>query len=248
MSDFAIPHHIVGQKDVGIDYICEWVFGEKPSGVLFAVQIKTFSESTAKPAFVENCNLNQLDKYTISNSNFRIDIETLHYWKGLGMPVYLFVVLDNEAGKLQCYYKRYTALLTQDEIKLSEFSYSNNFFKVSEDQRLIAFADIEERTNGFARDLFVDYIRWNYFKGSIAYLNPRSLGLHQFPEDNIFPELFADYKEKIGLTYSKTRKYLEKEYPNYLLQSSTNFCTAATASPTADEIKVVINNDDKKYK
>ena len=34
VSDYSIPHHILGLKDVGIDYLCEWVYGDKPTGIL----------------------------------------------------------------------------------------------------------------------------------------------------------------------------------------------------------------------
>jgi hypothetical protein len=237
ISEFAIPHHIVGQKDIGIDYICEWVFGDKPTGVLFAVQIKTFAHSSAKINFKVKNGQNRLDEYKISNPNFKIDIDTLKYWQGLGMPAFLFAVLDDDDGKLKCFYKRYTSILTKDEISLSGFDYQDKFYKVSEDVRFKAFADMKERTNGFARDLFIDHIRWNYFKGSIVYLNPRSLGLKQFPEDNIFPELFNEYKDKISLTYSKTEKYLRKVYPDYKPISNINFSTAATASPIGTGFK-----------
>jgi hypothetical protein len=44
VSDYSLPHHIVGLKDVGIDYICEWVYGDKPTGLLYAVQVKTLSK------------------------------------------------------------------------------------------------------------------------------------------------------------------------------------------------------------
>jgi len=248
MCEFAIPHHIVGQKDIGIDYICEWVSDKKPSGVLFAVQIKTFSESTkrpVKPAFVEKCNENHLDKYNISNSNFKIKLKTLHYWKGLGMPVYLFAVFENKTGNLQCYYKRYTWILTQDKILSSNLDYSDDFYKVSKNQQLIAFADIKQKTKGFARDLFIDHMRWNYFKGSIAYLNPRSLGLLEFDEKALFHELFEEYKEKIAIAYNMMQEYLADKPPNYLPSMKTEFCTLATASPPVNEIRRVIKSDGK---
>ncbi|MGH8067350.1 MAG: hypothetical protein ACRERE_19385 [Candidatus Entotheonellia bacterium] len=40
ISDYSLPHHIVSPKDVGIDYICEWVYGDRPTGILYAVQVK----------------------------------------------------------------------------------------------------------------------------------------------------------------------------------------------------------------
>ena len=49
VSDYSVPHRIKGPKDVGIDYICEWVYGDKPTGILYAVQVKTFSSQNVKP-------------------------------------------------------------------------------------------------------------------------------------------------------------------------------------------------------
>lgn len=210
VSDYCLPHQIVGPKDLGIDYICEWIYGDKPTGVLFAVQIKTFSEETAIPNLVDkNDRLNQLEKYEIKNSNFKkINEKTLYYWKGLGIPVYLFAICINSNGDLDCYYKRLTASLTKD-IDMETFNCYSDFFKVNDGNLFRAYKDPEKKIGGFARDLFIDYIRWNYYKGSIAYLSPRDMGLEQFPEDNIFPELFDEYKDKIIPTYLKTRSYLE---------------------------------------
>ena len=32
IADYSVPHHIVGPKDLGLDYICEWVYGKKQKG------------------------------------------------------------------------------------------------------------------------------------------------------------------------------------------------------------------------
>ena len=32
ISDYSIPHRVSGPKDVGIDYFCEWVFDDRPTG------------------------------------------------------------------------------------------------------------------------------------------------------------------------------------------------------------------------
>jgi len=48
ISDYSIPHHVVGLKDVGIDYFCEWVYGDKPTGILYAVQVKTLSKRSVR--------------------------------------------------------------------------------------------------------------------------------------------------------------------------------------------------------
>jgi hypothetical protein len=230
ISEFAIPHHIVGQKDIGIDYFCEWVFGDKPTGVLFAVQIKTFYYKTAIPKFIGKSSQNQLQEYSIKNSNLKPDIETLHYWQGLGIPIFLFAVFEDDGGNLHLFYKRYTSFLARNTISFCDNEYSEKYYEVTKNNTFIAFANMDEKTNGFARDLFIDHIRWNYFKGSILYLNPRSIGLNQFPEDNIFPELAEEYQDKINLTYSKWKKYLEKINIVIPCEDNINFATAATAS------------------
>lgn len=215
ISDYSIPHRIAGPKDIGIDYICEWVFGDRPTGILYAVQIKTFLEETAKPGFVEvDERLNGLHKYRIANPNLIIDEKTLHYWKGLGMPVYLFAIVQSftNAGdeRLDCYYKRFTPVLTTEK-KQEEL----DFYKVNNGTSFIAFAHPDERRLGFARDLFIDYMRWSYYKGSITYLKPRTIGLNQFEgEDAVFIDLLGEYRERVCLTYIKTRGFLEKYCQN----------------------------------
>lgn len=237
ISEFAIPHHIVGQKDIGIDYFCEWVFGDRPTGILFAVQIKTFYYKTAIPKLIENSSQNRLQEYTITNSNLKPNIETLHYWQGLGIPVFLFTVYEDDSGKLHLFYKRYTPILTKKSIEFCDHDYSVKFYKATEDNNFLAFSNTDEKTHGFTRDLFIDHIRWNYFKGSIAYLNPRSIGLNQFPKDNIFPELAEEYQDYINLTYSKWKKYLEKIKVVIPYEDNINFSTMATASDIDAKIK-----------
>jgi hypothetical protein len=98
VSDYCIPHHITGPKDVGLDYICEWVWGDRPTGRLFAVQVKTFSEENAKPEHVGfELALNGLETFRIRNEHLKIDDRTLDYWRGLGLPVHLFVVVQGPA-------------------------------------------------------------------------------------------------------------------------------------------------------
>ncbi len=213
VSDYCIPHHVIGPKDIGVDYICEWVYGDRPTGVLFAVQIKTFSEETVRLEFVAvEKGLNELDKYEIHNSHLVIDERTLHYWQGLGMPVYLFVIIQGctDAGeeKLDCYYKRFTPILTK-EAKWTEPDFYQGFYKVNKGSQFIAFKNPRRRILGFARDLFIDHVRWCYYKGSITYLDPRSIGLEQFRAEGIFVDLFKDYKEQICSAYGKTKQYLK---------------------------------------
>ena len=200
ISDYAIPHHVSGAKDVGIDYFCEWVHADKPTGVLFAVQVKTFSisgrQSKPKRKGINN-GKNCLEIYEIKNSNLKINHSTMSYWRGLAIPVYLFAISEEPDRKLMtAYYKRYTPILTTGTSDAS----NEEYYKVSEGHHFLAFVN-EQAKAGFARDLFIDYMRCTYSKGSIMYLSPSAIGLNQFPEEqNIFPDLFKEYQEKIGET------------------------------------------------
>lgn len=213
VSDYCIPHQVVGPKDIGVDYICEWVYGDRPTGVLFAAQVKTFAEDTVKVEFnkVEE-GLNGLHRYRVHNPHLRIDVRTLLYWQGLSMPVNLFVVVEKQTEesqtKLDCYYKRFTPILTTD-INPDTIDFYRQFYRVNDGSRLIAFTDVERKVQGFARDLFIDYVRWSYYKGSILFLDPRTIGLQQFREDTLFKDLFETYEQQIRSTFAQTKKYLE---------------------------------------
>lgn len=214
VSDYCIPHQIIGPKDIGIDYICEWVHGDRPTGVLFAAQIKTFSEKTVNIKFdkVEE-GLNGLERYEIHNNLLKIDYRTLLYWQGLGIPVNLFVIIQKIAREsyieLDCYYKRFTPILTTDIKKYEDEDFYKLYYKVNRGNHFIAFLDSVKRTQGFTRDLFIDYVRWNYYKGSLVFLDPRTIGLEQFDVDSLFQGLFKTYEKQIRSTYAKTGKYLE---------------------------------------
>jgi len=127
------------------------------------------------------------------------------------MPVYLFAVVQTAATEeedehLDCYYKRFTRVLTSDAQQEDLV-----FYKANRGSKFIAFAREEKRQLGFARDLFIDYMRWAYYKGSIVYLNPRTLGLNQFPKENaVFVDLLREYRERVCITYAKTRGVLEE--------------------------------------
>lgn len=213
-SEHSLPHHIISPKDVGIDYICEWIYGDKPTGVLYAVQIKTLSEEYANPKFMEVAEgYNGLSTFEIHNPHLKIEESTLQYWRGLGMPVYLFAIIQSNAEsgeeKLDCYYKRYTPILTK-AIEYSAKNFHNEFYKVNNGNSFIAFKDKVNRTQGFVRDLFIDHVRWCYYKGSVTYLDPRALGLEQFKSEGIFGDLFKDYEEQICSVYNKTGQYLKR--------------------------------------
>jgi hypothetical protein len=206
VSNYCLPHRIVSPKDLGIDFICEWVHGKEPTGILFAVQVKTVT-ATAKSIGVET-RLNGLEKFKF-NRTLTIDPETLNYWKRLGLPTYLFAILQkDEDSEFNCFYKRFTTVLTlkKDQKKEPFYKVNNN------NNKFIAFFNDNKKKQGFARDLYIDYMRWNYYKGSITYLNPRNIGLNQFSGkgEEVFEDLFEKYKDEICSTYRKTKKYLDK--------------------------------------
>jgi len=213
VSDYCIPHRVVGPKDIGIDYVCEWVYGDEPSGILFAVQVKTFPKEregvTIEPRGVET-SLNGLRKHRIVNTNLKVDDRTLHYWHGLGMPIYLFAIVKMPSSdgveSLDCYYKRYTSALTRERTGAKD-PYEP-FYLVNTGSRFIAFKNEKRRTQGFARDLFIDHVRWCYYNGSISFLDPAKLGLRQFSPRRQFWDLFRDYESQIRAAYKETQDLL----------------------------------------
>ena len=207
ICEYSIPHHVVGPKDVGIDYFCEWTFGDRPSGVLYAVQVKSFSSNTARPTLVEtDFRLSRLDKYEIRNSHLKVDERTLRYWRSLGIPVYLFAVVEADDGHLVGYYKRFTQALTSGDGEV-ENSYSSDYFRVSEGTSFLAFAG--DGQGGFARDLFIDHVRCAYRRGSISYPDPQTFGLKHFPADGVFVDILPEYIDKVVAAHAKTTAFLK---------------------------------------
>ena len=209
--EYAIPIQVVGLKDVGIDYICQWVVDDKPTEVLFAAQVKTFSSKKAKPELVGKDQNNGLEEYRIQNPNFSNSKfkKNLVYWRTLGMPVYLFAIHD-AGSKLTCYYKRFSSPLTVGDF---EIDFKAGFYKVSDHNEFLAFADLERKCGGFTRDLFIDYIRWTYSRGLLTYLNPRRIGLEQFSEgidkSIVFVDILNPYLPEIRKAYRHTEALLK---------------------------------------
>ena len=208
ICEHAIPHRVEGLKDIGIDYICEWANGTNPTGLLFAVQVKTFSKETAEPVLVGKGKYNDLQEYKIANDKLNIEDRTRNYWKGFGIPVYLFAICYYEPEDLRCFYKRYTPVVMGNT---GNYNHKEEFYEVSRGHKFLAYTDEDAQERGFIRDLFIDYIRCNYFKGSIAYLDPEYIGLKGYPTKNIFPDLFEDYMNQIMDTFLVLKEYIEKD-------------------------------------
>lgn len=179
--DHAIPHRIARQNDLGVDFLCEWIYGDRPTGILFSAQVKATTKDEVKCRAVEISDFNGLLKHTLIGAK-KIDERTINYWKGLGLPAFLFYVIENGCNGetcLECYHKRYTPLLDGHSSPDDE-SGSKSFFKVSNGSRFLAFADFQKEIGGFARDLIMDYVRLSYSKGHVVQLTPSQLGFWPF--------------------------------------------------------------------
>jgi len=218
LSKRVLANKISGANDIGLDFLCEWVYNEDPSGLLFAIQVKTVdSEIVDIEAAGTDTRLSNLEKFTIKNKKTkssypRIKNSTLEYWKNFEIPIYLFVVIERGIDEYDCYYKRYTPILHQADMREAEKD--ELFRKVyNSGNTFLAYSNLEEQIGGFLRDLFIDYIRCKYYKGHLAYINPRKIGLNQFLEDGTFNDLYEEYKAKIDMTYKKYQEFY-KNLPN----------------------------------
>lgn len=149
IAEYAIPHHIEGAKDLGADCLCDWSFDDEPSGILFTVQVKSFKvKGRTKPKSLGHLTptLNALEAFSIDNPNLTIKQPTLDYWIGLGLPTYLFVVVQTGGGRakpdeMAMYRKRFAPVLTDARRQEDE-----RYYRVDDGAKFRAFADEEKRT------------------------------------------------------------------------------------------------------
>jgi len=215
--DHAIPHRIARQNDLGIDFLCEWVYGDRPRGFLFLVQVKCTTSEHIKSEFISQSRLNGLDIYKLKGAK-KVDERTINYWKGLGLPAFLFIIIENrlnEKSDLECYYKRYTPLL-DDRSSPDDEDGTKSFHRANNGGRFLAFANPESEIGGFARDLIIDYVRLSYSRGHILQLTPEQLGFWPFPnKDNpeaahFFSDIFKWNRGKFEETYEWMKILLSK--------------------------------------
>ena len=198
----AIPHRVARQNDLGVDFFCEWVHGDHPTGILFAAQIKSTSDKVAKVTHIGKSRLNLLEQFNIGGVDFGINATTVAYWKGLGLPTFLFAMIETHSSALKhsstvnCYYKRLTPLL-DGRTSPDDESPGKMFFKANEGAIFHAFADPNRELGGFARDLLIDYVRLSYHKGHIIQLQPHKLGFWPFPKKPSAPDAVVCFPEII---------------------------------------------------
>lgn len=201
-SDYAIVHKIDGSKDVGLDFLCEWVAGEKPTRLLFGIQVKTTKSIHEFNENGKTSNTNFLQEFSTSQipSFKKIPDTTLTYWRGFNFPVFVFRVLLTE-NKTLAFYKRYTTVL--HGIDTEE---SLPFYLANMDTKLQAYI-YKERTWGFCRDLFFDHLKCQHYRGMLSGVNPDDLGLSGWKQDALYKGVFDHYKERIKKTYAKYEKW-----------------------------------------
>jgi len=200
ISKYAIAHKIDSSKDVGLDFLCEWVYGEKPTQLLFGVQVKTRTNKKIK-LVKEKSRRNLLPEY---KSDFKIKIETLNYWKGFNFPVFLFLInIKSEIQEdIDCYYKRYIPILHGKEKEKDAL-----FYKVNNKNNFLAFIYTQNFCGGFCRDLFFDHLRCQHNKGMLSGVNPKDLGLTYWKADVLYDDVFDNYKKQIKETFDKYDKF-----------------------------------------
>jgi hypothetical protein len=231
--DHAIPHRIARQNDLGIDFLCEWIYGDRPTGLLFCAQVKTTTSETIACVSAGRSELNGLAEYRLTGAE-KIDERTINYWKGLGLPAFLFYIVDcAPAGlnRLECYYKRYTPILDGRPCEADNAG-CERFHKASDGSTFLAFADAKNEVGGFARDLIVDYARMCYSKGHLVELTPSKLGFWPFrekrgPDVRCFAEIVGWHRDKIEAICSWTTailRGLQQKYDSSAIISRKNSC------------------------
>lgn len=169
LSKFCLVHNIDGSNDVGNDFICELIKDEYPTNLLFYVQVK----------------------YTQTEP--RIKNETLEYWKGSPIPVYIFWIKDIDPGSAK---KMDLDLLKH--LKESYFVYKRmtpilHGKSTNEEYKMYHPLD-------FKRDLMIDYARTQYFLGYTPMIQPRA---------------FFNIDEKIQIGLDQYALYISDLIPMY---------------------------------
>lgn len=199
ISGHTLAHKIDRSKDLGLDFICEWVAGQNPTQLLFGIQVKTRSNPIITPVDPLISRLNGLEQYKINFDGDGLNDDTFEYWKGFNFPVFLFLVHMNGAI-VNCYYKRYTPIL-HDSAKPTE----ENYFKVYENNLFLAFHERPGnlQTGGFGRDLFFDHLRCEHSKGMLSGIDPSDLGLEGYRNGDLYEGVYNKYVPIMKATYEK---------------------------------------------
>jgi hypothetical protein len=190
-------HKVIGHRDVGIDYFCEWLNGDTLSGSLFGIQVKTTERKDIKPAKQrKNSGKNELDIFQMKPSSFiKIKVETVEYWKQLNIPLFLFVVIKNIQDNFNCFYTRLTPILHEVDVSTPnkiEKIRNGEFYLANTNADFNAVIKKQKMDGGFVRDLFIDSVRCAYQSGNILYKNPNDLGLNNWTPKTVYADVLAE--------------------------------------------------------
>lgn len=188
----------MGYKDIGIDYLCEWILGDNPTRVLFGIQVKTSDKNDITLEHKgRNKKLNGLEVYRFKQitPSWNITKKTVNYWFGFEIPLYIFFVLKDKQD-FDCYYQRLTPILHKKDKNqaITEIqNYKNNdMYKINENNDFRAIIDRGKQDGGFARDLFFDSVRCAYHSGSLSHRKSQEYGLKGWDGDGVYVDILGE--------------------------------------------------------
>lgn len=209
MSKHCLMHKISGYKDIGLDYICEWLVDGSPTRILFGIQIKTSdSEEIKIRSLGRNAKMNGLDKFKFTRAPvWNIEDRTIYYWMGFEIPIYLFFVFKDDS-LFDCYYQRLTPKLHMSNRELAIRKIKDykgeEIYKVNDGNEFRAIIHRGRQDGGFARDLFFDYVRCAYYSGSPQYRDSRDFGLKGWEGNKLYIDILSEkespYVERVQQT------------------------------------------------
>lgn len=198
MSKHCLMHKIAGYKDVGIDYLCEWLVEDSPTRILFGVQVKTSDiNNVGLKRLGRNKGLNGLEKFAFTKTvpSWDVKTKTVNYWFGFEIPLYLFFVLKNKSS-FDCYYQRLTPSLhkkdkTEAVEEIRNYK-SNDLYQVNDGNEFRAIIKRGKKDGGFARDLFFDSVRCSYYTGSLNYRDSSEFGLEGWEGKSAYVDILGE--------------------------------------------------------
>ena len=198
MSKHCLMHKIAGYKDIGIDYICEWLVEDSPTRILFGIQVKTSDKNDVKLEDLgRHKGMNGLQKFKFASNipSWEIKETTVNYWFGFDIPLYLFFVVKNNSN-FDCYYQRLTPKLHKNDKKKARQEIQNykknEIYKANDGSEFRAIIDRGKQDEGFARDLFFDSVRCAYYSGSLKYKAGSEFGLKGWDKDTTYVTILGE--------------------------------------------------------
>ena len=225
LSTFTLVHKIDGANDIGNDFICELLRDEYPTNLLFYVQVKYTQE---KP---------------------KIRPQTLTYWKGSPIPVYLFWIKDKEPSNTPLL--PWTPPIDPGNLaQLIKYKRCTPFLHKKKDQETEGFSDFKKLP--FIEHLIRDYLRISYAQGFTPILNAQDfLSIDEKNEIGLGKHHF--YIKDVILEREYSKKIIENGWAN-MFSLAANLSKKDTKKDTLRAIKIleaakmiVTKRDKRKY-